>query len=226
VGPPGPGASLRCGLAALPPACEAAIVVLADGPDIAPAAIDRVVATWRARDGEVLAASYDGNRSHPVLLARSVWQSIPDEGARALEATLVACDDLGAPGDVDTPEQLPTRLRAVAPAATGAAAGSPLAQARIRGTFTLEQAALRAGIAADEARWLEEGRLYRFPDADAAIAATIAYATALGLPREGAGEQKRAGSHDMSRRRLIVLTALALLAIGIAVAITAATLGR
>jgi CTP:molybdopterin cytidylyltransferase MocA len=30
----GPGASLRCGLAALEPAVEAAVVVLADGPDL------------------------------------------------------------------------------------------------------------------------------------------------------------------------------------------------
>ena len=32
-------------LAALPAACEAAIVALSDGPDLAPAAIERVIAT-------------------------------------------------------------------------------------------------------------------------------------------------------------------------------------
>ena len=47
----GPGASLRCGLAALPPEAEAAVVVLADGPELDPAAIDRVIATWRAENG-------------------------------------------------------------------------------------------------------------------------------------------------------------------------------
>ena len=40
----GPGASLRCGLEALGADVEAAVVVLADGPSLAPAAIDRVVA--------------------------------------------------------------------------------------------------------------------------------------------------------------------------------------
>jgi CTP:molybdopterin cytidylyltransferase MocA len=40
----GPGASLRCGLAALPAEAEAAIVVLADGPELDPRAIDRVEA--------------------------------------------------------------------------------------------------------------------------------------------------------------------------------------
>lgn len=109
----GPGASLRCGLAALGDAVEAAVVVLADGPDLAPAAIDRVVDAWRAGAGDVLAASYGGLRGHPVLLARSSWGRIPDEGARALTPVLVPCDGLGTPGDVDFPDDLPRRLRPV-----------------------------------------------------------------------------------------------------------------
>jgi len=100
----GPGASLRCGLAALPDDAEAAVVILADGPDLSPAAIDRVIASWQGEP--VLAAGYDGVRGHPVLLARSIWADIPDDGARALEPALVACDDLGYPGDVDFAEDL------------------------------------------------------------------------------------------------------------------------
>ena len=107
----GAGASLRCGLRALGDDVEAAVVVLADGPDLAPAAVDRLVAAWRDSAGEVLAATYGGARSHPVLLARSVWDRVPDEGARALEPVLVACDDLPGPGDVDRPEELPDRFR-------------------------------------------------------------------------------------------------------------------
>jgi CTP:molybdopterin cytidylyltransferase MocA len=107
----GPGASLRCGLAALPKTAEAAVVVLADGPDLASAAIDRLAAAWRAGEGDVLAATYEGERSHPVLLARSAWGAIPDEGARALPARFVPCDDLGSPGDVDFADQLPRRFR-------------------------------------------------------------------------------------------------------------------
>jgi CTP:molybdopterin cytidylyltransferase MocA len=107
----GPGASLRCGLTALPAGAEAAIVVLADGPDLAPAAVERVIDAWRAHGDDVLAASYGGERGHPVLLARAAWDSVPDEGARALAPLLVPCDDLGAPGDVDYPEDLPGRFR-------------------------------------------------------------------------------------------------------------------
>jgi nicotine blue oxidoreductase len=97
----GPGASLRCGLGALPDEAEAAVVALADGPELDPRTVDRIVDTWRADGGTVLAASYEGVRLHPVLLAREVWASIPDAGARALEARLVPCDDLHPPGDVD-----------------------------------------------------------------------------------------------------------------------------
>ena len=107
----GPGASLRCGLGALAPETAAAVIVLADGPDLAPDAIDRVVDRWRRGDGSILAASYRGVRGHPVLLARAAWALVPDEGARALDPVLVACDDLGAPGDVDVPADLPERLR-------------------------------------------------------------------------------------------------------------------
>ena len=106
----GPGASLRCGLEALRPEAEAAVVVLADGPELAPAAVDRVVEAWRAGGSPILAASYGGERSHPVVLDRAAWDRIPDEGARALEPVLVPCDDLGPPGDVDYPEDLPDEL--------------------------------------------------------------------------------------------------------------------
>jgi CTP:molybdopterin cytidylyltransferase MocA len=97
----GPGASLRCGLAALPEDAEAAVVVLADGPDLDPRSVDRVIEDWRANGGDAVAATYGGVRLHPVLLARRAWADVPDEGARSLPARLVDCDDLSPPGDVD-----------------------------------------------------------------------------------------------------------------------------
>lgn len=98
----GPGASLRCGLAALGEHVTRAVVVLADGPDLDPRSIERLL----DRHEPVLAASYDGTRSHPVVLARSAWSAIPDEGGRALDTgpfktVLVDCSDLTPPGDVD-----------------------------------------------------------------------------------------------------------------------------
>jgi CTP:molybdopterin cytidylyltransferase MocA len=107
----GPGASLRCGLAALSTDVEAAVVVLADGPELDPAAVERVIAAWRESEAPIVAASYGGDRGHPLLVDRSAWGDIPDEGLRWHEPLLVPCDDLGAPGDVDYPDDLPERFR-------------------------------------------------------------------------------------------------------------------
>jgi nicotine blue oxidoreductase len=101
----GPGASLRCGVAALAQEVEAAVVVLADGPNLSPKAVERVLDAWRD-DGGIIAASYDGERGHPLVLGRTDWADIPDEGLRDRPVRLVPCDDLGAPGDVDTLEDL------------------------------------------------------------------------------------------------------------------------
>ena len=107
----GPGASLRCGLGALPQEAEAAVVVLGDGPGLDPAAIDRVIDRWRAEPVPIVAATYGGTRLHPVLIAREAWTGIPDEGAKALDAVPVACDDLSPPGDVDFADEVPERLK-------------------------------------------------------------------------------------------------------------------
>jgi hypothetical protein len=58
---------------------------------------------------------------------------------------------------------------------------SPLARARLHRQLTIEEAARRAGVTEDEVRWLEEGRVYRFPRPDDALAATVLYASALGI---------------------------------------------
>jgi len=94
----GPGASLRCGLAAVSPDSNRAVVVLADGPGLDPRAVERVLAD----PAPVAAATYDGRtRSHPVALDRTAWPDVPDEGGRGLEAELVDCRDLRPPGDID-----------------------------------------------------------------------------------------------------------------------------
>jgi CTP:molybdopterin cytidylyltransferase MocA len=104
----GPGASLRCGLETLAEDVDVAVVVLADGPDLSPEAVARVLDVWRA-EGRVVAASYGGARGHPLVLGRDTWEEVPDRGLHAQPVRLVPCDDLGAPGDVDTPEDLPPR---------------------------------------------------------------------------------------------------------------------
>jgi transcriptional regulator with XRE-family HTH domain len=70
--------------------------------------------------------------------------------------------------------------------ANAAAAESPLARARLQRRLTEEEAARRAGIPEDEVRWLEEGRLYRFPSADHALLSLLLYASSLGITHDEA----------------------------------------
>ena len=107
----GPGASLSSGLEELDDDVEAAIVVLADGPDLAPGG-------GRARDRLVAGRRRRGRRSLLRWRARPSAARRPRglghdsrRGLRALEARLVPSDDLGDPGDVNTPADLPPRLR-------------------------------------------------------------------------------------------------------------------
>src|SRR4029077_10953727 len=73
----GMASSLQVGLAALDPACTAAVVVLGDGPLLAGEAIRRRGAA--AEGAELLvAATYDGVRSgHPVAIPRALWKRLP-----------------------------------------------------------------------------------------------------------------------------------------------------
>src|SRR5919108_2666007 len=65
---------------------------------------------------------------------------------------------------------------------------SPFAVARLHRQLTLAEIARRAGISEEEARWLEEGRVYRFPSPDDALLAALLYATALGIDNREARE--------------------------------------
>lgn len=65
---------------------------------------------------------------------------------------------------------------------------SALARARLHRRLTVEETARRAGISVEELRWLEEGRVYRFARPDDALAATLLYASALGIDNREARE--------------------------------------
>jgi CTP:molybdopterin cytidylyltransferase MocA len=106
----GMGSSLRAGLDGLH--ADGALVGLVDTPGVTPEAVRRVL----AGGAELAAASYAGERGHPVYLARRFFAearegAVGDAGARALlraharELVLVECGDVATPDDVDTPEQ-------------------------------------------------------------------------------------------------------------------------
>jgi len=111
----GQSAALRAGVAAARErGAEAVVVALGDQPLLAPAAVERVVAAWRAGGAHAVRATYGGTPGHPTLLAASTFAAIAqlrgDAGARAaldgLAVVAVACDGLGSAADVDTPDDL------------------------------------------------------------------------------------------------------------------------
>lgn len=68
------------------------------------------------------------------------------------------------------------------------AASSPLVAARLRRRLTLEEAAALTSLGVDDIKSLEESRTYRFPTTTDAIAATVVYASALGITEREARE--------------------------------------
>lgn len=120
----GVGSSLRAGLGALGSEfddaqvvpIDAALVLLVDQPMVGADAVHAVLAAWRG-GARLAAASYAGQRGHPVLLGREHWAAaercaVGDVGARAFLAAnaaqlvLVPCDALADPRDLDVPADL------------------------------------------------------------------------------------------------------------------------
>ncbi len=115
----GMGSSLRAGLVSLaadPRGVDAALVLLVDQPGIGAEAVARVRAAYGSRDS-LAAASYGGERGHPVLFGAGHWAGIAetavgDRGARDYLAahrdaiTPVDCSDVAEPYDIDTEADL------------------------------------------------------------------------------------------------------------------------
>ncbi|GAB3557660.1 nucleotidyltransferase family protein [Actinopolyspora lacussalsi] len=114
----GMGSSLRTGLATLRDSehysdVTSALILPVDMPGITEFAARRV-SEYAAPDA-LAAASYRGERGHPVLLGRLHWDGVRDaargdRGARdylrSHEVALVACEDVAEAFDIDRPEDL------------------------------------------------------------------------------------------------------------------------
>jgi molybdenum cofactor cytidylyltransferase len=113
----GLSASLRAGIAAVPPDARAAIVCLGDMPLVTARVLERLVAAYDPDEGRLIVGpTYRGELGNPVLWDRSFFAEMMaltgDRGARGLldkhaeHLATVAMDDDAVLRDFDTPAQL------------------------------------------------------------------------------------------------------------------------
>jgi CTP:molybdopterin cytidylyltransferase MocA len=114
----GLSASLRAGVAtAAESGVEAVVIVLADQPLVRGEAVARVVEARAPGEALAVRATYGGVPGHPTVIESALFAAVAelrgDSGARELlrGALFIACDGLGRPDDVDTPQAL-ARLEA------------------------------------------------------------------------------------------------------------------
>lgn len=105
--------SLAVGLAALPAAATAVLVLLADQPLVDEADLAGLIHGWHGAPGRIAAARFGDAVGVPAILPRSTWPALAaltgDQGARAVIAA--APDRIEVPmphaaRDVDTPDDL------------------------------------------------------------------------------------------------------------------------
>lgn len=105
--------SLQTGLRALPPNRLAALVALADQPQMEAGVVEAVLQRWRETQAPALAPFYRDQRGHPMAFDRALWPAIlalpaaanPREAlpaAGALERVVVETDSVLR--DIDTPD--------------------------------------------------------------------------------------------------------------------------
>jgi molybdenum cofactor cytidylyltransferase len=105
--------SLQVGLAGLPANCLAAVVALADQPELRPESVQSVLQRWRETQAPVVAPVYQGQRGHPILFDRLLWPEImalpPEANPRRLlqvpgRLEQVLVEDESILFDLDTPD--------------------------------------------------------------------------------------------------------------------------
>ncbi len=84
----GMGSSVRIGIARVPAAADAALLMLADQPAVTTEDLRRLVGTWRRQTQCIVAAQYSGTTGVPAIFPREDFTALSalrgDAGARAL----------------------------------------------------------------------------------------------------------------------------------------------
>ena len=152
--------SAKVGVAALPPTCQAFLLVLGDQPGIAASTFARLIDAWRENPAaRIISPTWNNRRGHPVLFSAA---GIGEILALPADATLktyvtrhandsikVDVDDPAVCADVDTPEQYVRLINEDAGArlVSPSAAGTP-GDTRVAPTWSLS-CRNEATIAAD-----------------------------------------------------------------------------
>ena len=110
----GLGSSIRFGMAALPPACSAVLVLLGDQVVVSADDLRRLISAWREQEETIAAAVYDSRVGVPAIFPRLCFGELSelkgDRGARAVlerhNYRLVRVPMPNAAIDLDTPEDL------------------------------------------------------------------------------------------------------------------------
>ena len=108
------GSSLRFGVAALPPACEAALVLLGDQVGVTLDDLKRLAGAWQGEESMIAASVYDGHIGVPAIFPRICFSELAelrgDQGARRIlernSYRLVRVLMPNAALDLDTPQDL------------------------------------------------------------------------------------------------------------------------
>lgn len=116
----GMGTSIAAGISALPPECEAAVIVLGDQPRVTAASINALIDAYRTAGKPLVASRYGAVTGAPTLVGRALFDEARrltgDVGGRwlidrhpDLVAEVPLSPDLAV--DLDTPEEF-ARVRA------------------------------------------------------------------------------------------------------------------
>ncbi|HEU4531331.1 MAG TPA: nucleotidyltransferase family protein [Steroidobacteraceae bacterium] len=110
----GLGSSIRLGVSALPPACDAVLLMLADQFAVTADDLRRLASAWKGQDTVIAASLYSGTVGVPAIFPRWCFPDLMglrgDSGAKTVlhrhADRLVRVQMPNAAMDLDTPEQL------------------------------------------------------------------------------------------------------------------------
>ncbi len=72
----GCASSYRAGITATSPDSAAIMIILGDQPGVEPEIINGVAERWRQGDGQIVLASYQGRKGHPMLFAKPMFDHL------------------------------------------------------------------------------------------------------------------------------------------------------